>query len=104
MLVEAELKAVVRDVDAVRAADTLALGLLNEAIGLGLPLAALPFRNSAQAARPAFGRSVKELRQAGVIVLLRPESYEPHVRHERSKYLVRYPWYVVLAAVENNRG
>lgn len=80
--------------------DTLALGLLTEAIGLGLPLAALPFLNSAQAAHPAFGRSVKELREAGVVVLLGPEGYEPHVPHQGSKYLASYPWHVVLAAVE----
>lgn len=46
--------------------DTLVLGLLTEGIGLGLPLAALPFLNAAQAAHPAFGRSVKELREAAV--------------------------------------
>jgi phosphopantothenoylcysteine synthetase/decarboxylase len=84
--------------------DTLALGLLNEAIGLGLPLAALPFLNSAQAAHPAFGRSVKELRHAGVKVLLGAQGYEPHVPHEGSKYLAKYPWHTVLAAVETGRG
>lgn len=35
-------------------ADTLALALLTEAIGLGLPLVAAPALNSAQAAHPAF--------------------------------------------------
>ncbi len=79
--------------------DTLALGLLTEGIGLGLPLAALPFLNAAQAAHPAFGRSVKELREAGVKILLGPEGYEPHAPHQGSKYLDRYPWHVVLAAV-----
>jgi phosphopantothenoylcysteine synthetase/decarboxylase len=82
--------------------DTLALGLLNEAIGLGLPLAALPFLNSAQAAHPAFGPSVTELRQAGVMILLGPQGYEPHVPHEGSKHLAKYPWHLVLAAVEKN--
>ena len=80
--------------------DTLALGLLTEGIGLGLPIAALPFLNSAQAAHPAFSRSVKELRKAGVKILLGLEGYEPHVPHQGSKYLHRYPWHVVLAAVE----
>lgn len=79
--------------------DTLALGLLTEGIGLGLPLAALPFLNAAQAAHPAFAHSVKELREAGVKILLGPEGYEPHVPHQGSKYLGRYPWHVVLAAV-----
>jgi phosphopantothenoylcysteine synthetase/decarboxylase len=80
--------------------DTLALGLLTEGIGLGLPLAVLPFLNAAQAAHPAFGRSVKELRDAGVKVLLGSEGYEPHVPHQGSKYLDQYPWHVVLTAVE----
>ncbi len=80
--------------------DTLALGLLTEAIGLGLLLAALPFLNSAQAAHPAFGRSVRELREAGVAILLGSEGYEPHVPHQGSQHLARYPWHVVLAAVE----
>ncbi len=79
--------------------DTLALGLLTEGIGLGLTLAALPFLNAAQAAHPAFGRSVKELRDAGVKILLGSEGYEPHVPHQGSKYLDSYPWNVVLAAV-----
>jgi phosphopantothenoylcysteine synthetase/decarboxylase len=83
--------------------DTLALGLLTEGIGLGLPLAALPFLNAAQAAHPAFGRSVKELREAGAKVLLGSEGYEPHVRHQGSKYLYRYPWHLVLEAVGINR-
>jgi phosphopantothenoylcysteine synthetase/decarboxylase len=82
--------------------DTLALGLLNEAIGLGLPLAALPFLNKAQAAHPAFGHSVKVLREAGVTILLGPEGYEPHVPHQGSKYLDRYPWHALLAAVESS--
>jgi phosphopantothenoylcysteine synthetase/decarboxylase len=50
--------------------DNFALGALNEAIGLGLPLAILPFLNTALAAHPAFDRSVRELREAGVAVLL----------------------------------
>lgn len=81
-------------------ADTLALGLLTEAIGLGLPLAALPFVNTALAAHPAFNRSVEELRNAGVDVLLGEESYIPHPPHEGSRYLPSYPWDKALAAVE----
>ena len=67
-------------------------------------MAALPFLNAAQAAHPAFGRSVKELREAGVKVLLGPEGYEPHVPHQGSKYLYRYPWHVALAAVETGKA
>ncbi|MGH3922773.1 MAG: flavoprotein, partial [Pseudonocardiaceae bacterium] len=83
--------------------DTLALGLLTEGIGLGIPIAALPFLNAAQAAHPAFGRNVELLRSAGVAVLLGTEGYQPHVPHQGSKYLHQYPWPVVLDAVEAAR-
>jgi phosphopantothenoylcysteine synthetase/decarboxylase len=84
--------------------DTLALGLLTEAIGLGIPLAALPFVNTALAAHPAFGRSVDELRAAGVKVLLGSGGYEPHAPHQGSRYLDRYPWHALLAALEPVSG
>jgi hypothetical protein len=50
--------------------DTLALGLLNEAVGLGLPMIAAPWPNAALAAHPTFIRSVDLLREWGVTVLL----------------------------------
>lgn len=50
--------------------DTLALGLLNEALGLGLPVAAVPWPNVALARHPQCVRSVAELREWGVQVLL----------------------------------
>ena len=52
--------------------DTLALGLLNEAVGLGLPIVAVPWPNPALARHPAFGRSVAVLREWGVRVILDP--------------------------------
>ncbi len=83
--------------------DTLALGLLTEGIGLGLPLVALPFLNAAQAAHPAFGRSVKELREAGIKVLLGDEGYVPHTPHQGSENLSSYPWKQALLAIEEFR-
>jgi len=80
--------------------DTLALGLINEGIGLGIPIVALPFLNAAQAAHPAFGRNVEVLRSSGVAVLLGAEGYEPHVPHQGSKNLHKYPWQVALDAIE----
>lgn len=80
--------------------DTLALGLLTEGIGLGLKLVALPYLNAAQAAHPAFARSVAELREAGVTVLLGEKAYEPHVPHQGSKNLPNYPWEKALRALE----
>lgn len=81
-------------------ADTLALGLITEAIGLDIPLVALPFLNAAQAAHPAFGRSVEELRKAGVQVLLGAAGYTPHTPHQGSRNLPWYPWEKALRALD----
>ncbi|WP_329127420.1 flavoprotein [Streptomyces sp. NBC_01465] len=54
--------------------DTLALGILCEAYGFGIPTAVLPYLNSAQASHPAYSHSLERLREMGV----RIGSYEPH--------------------------
>jgi len=59
-------------------ADTYALGVLTEAIGLELPITALPFRISAQAAHPAVDRAVATLRGCGVHVLYGDDGFRPH--------------------------
>ncbi len=82
-------------------ADTLALGLLTEGIGLGIPIAALPFVNAAQTEHPAFSRYVETLRTTGVAVLLGPGGYQPHPPHQGSKHLHKYPWQAALDAVES---
>src|SRR5207247_4741748 len=53
--------------------DTLALGLLNEALGLRLPVVAVPFPNIALAQHPAFRRSMRELEALGVRLLFDPD-------------------------------
>lgn len=78
----------------------LGAGLLTEAVGLGLPLVALPFLNAAQAAHPSFYRSVGELREMGVKVLVDDEGYTPHVPRQGSKNLPNYPWGLALDTVE----
>ncbi|MDH6138323.1 phosphopantothenoylcysteine synthetase/decarboxylase [Kitasatospora sp. GP30] len=54
--------------------DTLALGILCEAYGLGIPVAVQPYVNSAQAAHPAYGESLARLRSMGVLI----GDYVPH--------------------------
>ncbi|MFE3829678.1 flavoprotein [Streptomyces sp. NPDC059092] len=54
--------------------DTLALGILCEAYGSGIPTAVLPYVNAALAAHPAYRRSLDLLREMGVLV----GSYAPH--------------------------
>ncbi len=80
--------------------DTLALGVLVEAIGKGLRVVAMPFTNRAQAAHPVFEQNIGRLRSWGVTVLYGPEVYalqEPgmgmQVRHT-------FPWELVVEALE----
>ncbi|ADP84919.1 flavoprotein [Pseudofrankia inefficax] len=77
--------------------DTLALGLITEAIGKRLPIAALPFLNKAQAAHPAFPRSVDVLNEAGVRVLLGASGYAPHGPGESRPD--QFPWHHGLDAL-----
>ncbi|WP_371502004.1 flavoprotein [Kitasatospora sp. NBC_00374] len=48
--------------------DTLALGILCEALGLGTPTAVQPCLNAAQAAHPAYPASLAVLRSTGVLI------------------------------------
>ena len=49
--------------------DTFALGLLNEAIGLRVPIVVAPYAKSTLAAHPAYGQSLRTLSEWGVNVL-----------------------------------
>lgn len=49
--------------------DTFALGLLNEAIGLRLPIALAPYAKASLATHPAFAQNLETLREWGVTVL-----------------------------------
>ena len=69
--------------------DTLALGLLNEALCSGAPITAVPNPNAALAKHPAFARSVAFLRECGVQVLF---------DHEASRDL--FPWDALKSVVE----
>ncbi|QCX82284.1 bifunctional phosphopantothenoylcysteine decarboxylase/phosphopantothenate synthase (plasmid) [Streptomyces sp. YIM 121038] len=77
--------------------DTLALGLITEAIGMGTPLVALPHWNDAQGRHPAVGRSVQQLREAGVEVLLGESGFIPH--RPRHGDLDAYPWHTAIEAL-----
>ena len=55
--------------------DTLALGLLNEAVGLELPIIAVPFPNTGLARHPAFIRSLAALRELGVRLVFDPDAH-----------------------------
>jgi phosphopantothenoylcysteine synthetase/decarboxylase len=52
--------------------DTLALGLVSEAVGLGLPVVAAAWAGPALASHPAFERSIASLRAWGITVIHNP--------------------------------
>jgi phosphopantothenoylcysteine synthetase/decarboxylase len=52
--------------------DTLALGLTNEAVGLGLPIIAAPWPSMQLYRHPAFQRSIAVLRDWGVSIVVDP--------------------------------
>lgn len=68
--------------------DTLALGLLNEAIGLGRPMLTIPWPNAALARHPAFGRSIATLRDCGISVIYDPGRIPDDARPGRAEF----PW------------
>ncbi len=76
--------------------DTYALGVLAEAISIGIPVVVMPFVNSALASREPFRRSVKELADEGVLVLIGPGAIEPHEPHTGEGLLDSYPWELAL--------
>jgi phosphopantothenoylcysteine synthetase/decarboxylase len=57
--------------------DTLALGLLNEATGGGLPIVAAPWLGAALLRHPAFQRSIADLREWGVDIIFDPAHPSP---------------------------
>lgn len=73
-------------------ADTYALDVANEAIGLGIPTVILPFVNSAYSGRAPFRRSVEALRKEGVHVLIGPEAFEPHGAGSGAAVHAQFPW------------
>ncbi|MBV9013616.1 MAG: flavoprotein [Pseudonocardiales bacterium] len=74
--------------------DTFALGILNEAIGLTLPIIVVPYVKPSLAAHPEFGRNLKKLTEWGVDVL--PNEV---IREGDDKPVVHFSWRPVVEAV-----
>jgi phosphopantothenoylcysteine synthetase/decarboxylase len=83
--------------------DTLALGLLNEAVGLGLPIVAVPTPNVALAKHPAFVESVARLRSWGVTVMFDPEVYPLPTPNMGPPAAALFPWEALTAEVSRLR-
>ncbi|MDA2809047.1 flavoprotein [Nocardiopsis sp. RSe5-2] len=80
-------------------ADTYALDVVNEAIGLGIPVVILPFTNAAYSRRTPFQNSITALRAEGVPVLIGPEGFEPHEAGSGAGKLQEFPWRRALDAL-----
>ncbi len=80
--------------------DTLALGLLNEAVGLRLPIVTVPWPNMALARHPAFGRSVSTLRDCGITVILDPQ----RLPGGDSPGQAEFPWEQLRAEIARMRA
>jgi phosphopantothenoylcysteine synthetase/decarboxylase len=80
--------------------DTYALGLLAEAVSLPIPVVVLPFVNTALADRLPFQRSVDQLRDEGVRVLLGRGELEPHPPGTGGEQLDAFPWQLALDEAE----
>ncbi|SCL17614.1 Flavoprotein [Micromonospora pallida] len=82
--------------------DTLALGLLVEAQGLGVPIVAVPFTNNAMAVHPAFRAALDRLREWGVTVLFGDDVYPLHAPGAGERHLHAFPWELVLPALSTS--
>jgi hypothetical protein len=80
-------------------ADTLALGLLVEAVGKGVPLVAMPFTNGAMARHPAFAENIAKLRSWGVTVLFGDEVLRLHPPGTGERIIDAFPWHLIVAAL-----
>jgi hypothetical protein len=77
----------------------IALGLLVEGQGRGLPIVAVPYTNAAMAAHPAFLESVGRLRGWGVTVLFGPDVLPLHAPGTMESHIDSFPWQRALDAL-----
>jgi hypothetical protein len=80
-------------------ADTLALGMLVEGYGLGVPIVAMPYTNTAMAAHPAFRESLRRLRSWGVRVLFGDDVLVLPPPGGGALLADRFPWQLALTAL-----
>jgi len=80
-------------------ADTLALGLVVEAVGLDLPIIVMPYTNSAMAAHPIFPRNIDRLRSWGITVLYGEEVLKPHPPGTGESSAEPFPWHLAVQAL-----
>jgi phosphopantothenoylcysteine synthetase/decarboxylase len=80
--------------------DTYALGILAESIGLDIPVVAVPFVNTALAARAPLRRAVEMLRAEGARIILGPDEHQPHPPGTGNARIPSFPWTLALDEAE----
>jgi phosphopantothenoylcysteine synthetase/decarboxylase len=83
--------------------DTLALGLLNEAVGTGLPVIAVPFPNQMLARHPVFTASITALRSWGIRLVFDPDRYPLPVPNQGEPGNSLFPWAAAMAELDGLR-
>lgn len=81
--------------------DTLALGLLNEALAADQPIIAVPIPNQTLAQHPAFVRNVAFLRDCGVRVIFDAGIYRLQARTPGETSRDLFPWRTLQDAVSS---
>ncbi|MGH2941746.1 MAG: flavoprotein [Solirubrobacteraceae bacterium] len=76
--------------------DTLALGMLNEAVGLRLPIVAVPFPDVALARHPTFRNSIETLRSWGIRLIFDPERHPLPTPNMGPPAADLFPWQAVM--------
>lgn len=82
--------------------DTLALGLINEAVGMGKPVILAPWPNQELVKHPAFPRSVELLTEAGVRFVLNRAALPPPASGRPGA--ATFPWAGVHSALAVAKG
>jgi phosphopantothenoylcysteine synthetase/decarboxylase len=85
-------------------ADTLALGLVVEAQGRGLPIVAMPYTNWAMGSHPAFREGIERLRGWGVTVLFGDDVLPLHPPGTGEQHRASFPWHLALDALHAQLG
>ena len=84
-------------------ADTLALGLLVEAYGKGLPIVAMPFTNQIMATHPAFQTALRTLREWGVDVLYGDDVVKLPEPGRSEQAAAAFPWQLALDVLRSRK-
>lgn len=85
-------------------ADTLALGLVVEGQGKGLPIIAMPYTNAAMGRHPAFREGIDRLRGWGITVLFGEEVLPLHPPGTGDQHRAGFPWQLALDALHARLG